>query len=184
MSESLENGFNKRRGERGDATPLTPEEEKFNKELIELRPELMHKARSLTNNRAVAEDLAQETLHKALKSREQFKANTSLRAWVNTILTRTHIDSHRRLDSRLVERGEGAQIIIDNMATPGNQEHVVALGRTLGHMNDLTSQQKKALVLDTLGYTEKEIGAKMRIGAKTIKRHVQEGRNALKEKSK
>lgn len=188
MSESLDKGFNKHRVERGETRPLTPEEEYFNNGLVALGPGLMPRARSLTNNKEEAKDLVQETLQKALQSREQFKAGTNLGAWVNTILTRTSIDWRRRHNSRMVDRGEKAEIIIDNMASPSDHVSMLALHRTIGRidtlLNNLPARQREALGLAALGYSEKEIAAKTGASQGTVKTSLSRGRNTLKDKLK
>ena len=53
-------------------------------------------ARRMCRNEALAEDLVQETLLKAIKSREQFTAGTNLRSWLFRILTNVWVSRYRR----------------------------------------------------------------------------------------
>ena len=50
----------------------------------------------LTKNDTSAEDLVQDTIVKAVRARNQFKAGTNLKAWLLRIQTNTFINRHRR----------------------------------------------------------------------------------------
>lgn len=49
-----------------------------------------------TRDRALAEDLVQDTVVRALRFRERFEPGTNFKAWVYTILTHTFIHKYRR----------------------------------------------------------------------------------------
>lgn len=57
-------------------------------------------AQMLTGSTAEAEDLSQETLLKAFRAIDQFEPGTNVRAWLMTILRRTHIDRVRASAAR------------------------------------------------------------------------------------
>ena len=50
----------------------------------------------MTRNPTEAEDLVQDTLVKALRARDQYRAGTNLKAWLFRILTNTFINKFRR----------------------------------------------------------------------------------------
>lgn len=56
----------------------------------------MSVATRLTGSRARAEDLVQDTLLKAYRSRKQYRAGTNPRAWLLAILRNTFLNSYRR----------------------------------------------------------------------------------------
>jgi RNA polymerase sigma-70 factor (ECF subfamily) len=56
---------------------------------------VLRTARYLTRSDDVAEDLAQETMLKAMKAIDRFQDGTDMKAWLMTILRRTHIDRIR-----------------------------------------------------------------------------------------
>jgi RNA polymerase sigma-70 factor, ECF subfamily len=56
---------------------------------------LLRTARYLTRDESAAEDLVQETMIRAMKKMDTFKEGTDIRAWLMTILRRTHIDLYR-----------------------------------------------------------------------------------------
>lgn len=61
---------------------------------------VLRAAQMLTRSTAEAEDLAQETLLKAFRAIDQFTPGTNLRAWLMTILRRTHVDRVRASAAR------------------------------------------------------------------------------------
>lgn len=63
---------------------------------------LLRVARTLTGSTADADDLVQETLIRAWRAVDHFDGNHP-RAWLLTILRRTHINMHRRKRPDLVE---------------------------------------------------------------------------------
>jgi RNA polymerase sigma-70 factor (ECF subfamily) len=75
--------------------------------LIALLPELRAFARFLVRQRGEADDLVQEAILRAIAARAQFRAGTSLRAWVFTILRNTHYEQvrRRRTERRVLEAG-------------------------------------------------------------------------------
>ncbi len=78
----------------------------FKADLIELLPSLRAFARSLAHNPALADDLVQDTLVKALANVERFEPGTNMRAWLFTIL-RNHYYSQLRKSKREVEDADG-----------------------------------------------------------------------------
>ncbi len=68
----------------------------FASDLAALMPRLRAYARSLSRETDTAEDLVQDTLLRAWKSRDQFVPGTSLRAWTFTILRNVFLSQRRR----------------------------------------------------------------------------------------
>lgn len=56
---------------------------------------LQRTARFLTQRDQLAEDLVQETMMKAMRAIDSFQEGTNIKAWLMTILRRTHIDTVR-----------------------------------------------------------------------------------------
>lgn len=61
-------------------------------QIVELRPRLLRFAWSLTRDREAAEDLAQETIARALASQWRFQPGTNLKAWLFRILRNVHLN--------------------------------------------------------------------------------------------
>ena len=60
--------------------------------IVALRPRLLGFAWSLTHDRDSAEDLAQETIARALASQWRFQTGTNLKAWLFRILRNIHLN--------------------------------------------------------------------------------------------
>src|SRR6187401_2107440 len=71
----------------------------FTRLLEMLRPDLLRFAYWLARDRSVAEDVVQETLIRAWKSREELKDPAAARPWLFTIVRREHarLYEHKRL---------------------------------------------------------------------------------------
>lgn len=66
-------------------------------QIIDLRPRLVRFAWSLTRDREAAEDLAQETITRALASQWRFQRGTNLKAWLFRILRNVHLNMVRSM---------------------------------------------------------------------------------------
>jgi RNA polymerase sigma-70 factor (ECF subfamily) len=75
---------------------LVTSEDVFGTELVGHIPALHRGALRLTRHQADAEDLAQETVTRALERRAQFQPGTNLRAWLFTIQRSLFINACRR----------------------------------------------------------------------------------------
>lgn len=73
----------------------------FKAEAWPLLPSLLRVALVLTRNPHHAEDLVQETMMRAIKHIASYRPGTNMKAWLMTILRRTHIDLHRRESRRV-----------------------------------------------------------------------------------
>ena len=66
------------------------------REIIALLPDLRGFARFLVRNRAMADDVVQDTLVRALGALHQFEPGTNLKAWLFTILRNQFYEQARR----------------------------------------------------------------------------------------
>src|SRR5580693_5240467 len=64
--------------------------------LVKLQPELFGRAMRMTRSRELAEDLVQDTVERAIRFQDQYKADTNLRAWVHQILFSVFVTRCRR----------------------------------------------------------------------------------------
>ena len=108
-----------------------------------LRPDLVRFAFWLARDRAVAEDVVQETLIRAWKSREELKDPAAARPWLFTIVRREHARLYERkrlptVDVEPVEALGDPALASDGdagLARPAARHHAVA-GRISGAAGD------------------------------------------------
>lgn len=160
-----------------DTPPASRRSSPFQLELIALMPHLRAFARVLCAGRPIAEDMAQEALAKAWRSRDRFEPGTNLKAWLFTIL-RNEIYSHGRRAWREVnwdsDKGE-------SIAAPANeQDWTMELSDAARALHGLPKGQRDALILVAVGGFSYEEGAKVfATPAGTMKSRVARGRVAL-----
>jgi RNA polymerase sigma-70 factor (ECF subfamily) len=82
----------------GESPSYSPEvtADRFEAEFLPSLPSLLAVAARLTGTRSEAEDLVQDTLLKAYRSRKQYRAGTNPRAWLMAILRNTFLNGYRR----------------------------------------------------------------------------------------
>jgi RNA polymerase sigma-70 factor (ECF subfamily) len=161
-----------------DTTPWEPlDENLFRQELTELIPHLRAFARSLCGNPTLADDVAQDAMLKAWKSREKFKPGSNLKAWTFTILRNQFYSIKRRswratsLDQEIAE-----QTIMAN----SNQEKVVELNELRRGLDSLKDDQREALILiGASGLSYEEAAEVCGCAVGTIKSRVSRARKAL-----
>jgi len=148
-------------------------------------PSLYRFARSLVRDEALAEDLVQDTLVRAIERREQFRGESSLRTWLHRILHNLAVDRARRSgreipldDPRAVE----AKWRDDTHTV--DSEAVVLRAETREELEDalirLPLIYRSALLLHDLeGWTVREIATAHRIELPAAKQRLRRGRMML-----
>lgn len=68
-------------------------------------PTVLRTARYLTQSEADADDLAQDTMIKAMRAIDRFRDGTDMKAWLVTIMKRTFIDKLRSDQRRIKPQG-------------------------------------------------------------------------------
>lgn len=96
----------------------------FRDEAWPLLPSLLRVARMLTHDEHSAEDLVQETMMRAFRHIGSFQPGTNMKAWLMTILRRTHVDLYRRA-SRSVEAGSLDALAFEPAGGQAASEEVV-----------------------------------------------------------
>jgi len=145
--------------------------------LVALIPHLRAFSRILCRDPALAEDMAQDALAKAWRSRSQFQPDSNLKAWLFTIL-RHQFYSHRRRAWRDTQWDETKG---ERIAVPPNSQHwALELSDTAHALHELPDIQREALILIAAGGFSYEEAAKIcdaPVG--TMKSRMARGRAAL-----
>ena len=148
-------------------------------DIIEQMPYLRMLARSKARDHALADDLVQDCLLRAIAKRDSFRTGTNLRAWLSTILTNLFINEMRRR-----QRWDAAvdpDNIIPHLATPASQEHRHVMHEVSVGMSLMPSDQRDALRLVGMhGFSYEEASDELGVPVGTVKSRVSRARQALR----
>ena len=152
-------------------------DQEFRDGLLGSIPKLRAFAVSMTNDRARADDLVQETLSRAWANQHQFQAGTNLMAWLYTIL-RNELYSTMRRRRREVEDAEGVHAA--RLAVQPNQQSALDVTNLKEALTKLPPDQRESLLLvgaEGLSYEEAAQICNVRVG--TVKSRVNRARTRL-----
>jgi RNA polymerase sigma-70 factor (ECF subfamily) len=163
---------------RDERQPLDPDaDQAFKKELTALIPYLRAFARSLANDPAAADDLAQEALLKAWDARASFEPGTNLKAWAFMILRNCFYSEKRRSWRQAAWDQEKAERTLTAASDPAAAIELDELRRALA---ELPTEQRDALVLiGAGGFSYEEAAQICGCAVGTIKSRVNRARKAL-----
>lgn len=159
---------------RGDIT-----DEQLTRLLESLRPDLLRFAFWLARDRAIAEDIVQETLLRAWRARNALRDSTSVRPWLLTIV--------RRENARMHERKQLPTVNLDELIT--SQDGALALNEHDPEMIDLRrailklpDEYREPLVLQVLGgFSTGEIANELGLTLPAVLTRLFRARNKLRD---
>jgi RNA polymerase sigma-70 factor (ECF subfamily) len=154
-----------------------PEHKAFETELVALIPQLRAFGRHLCGSHAMGDDLAQDTLAKALASRDSFQMGTNMKAWTFMILRNLFFSDKRRswrsceLDPEVAER---------SLVAVTNPTSALELDELRRAMSMLSADHREALILiGAAGLSYEEASAITGVPVGTVKSRVSRARNHL-----
>jgi RNA polymerase sigma-70 factor (ECF subfamily) len=131
----------------------------------------------LIKDKAIAEDVVQETFLRAWKSLDSLKDQAAAKSWLITIL--------RRENARRFERKQFDLVDIDDVvvADPHNFGDVALEHRELRRiMSDLSEEYREPLMMQILmGFTGDEIAEQLNLNKNTVMTRLFRARNQIKE---
>ena len=150
----------------------------FTRLLEMLRPDLLRFACWLARDRSVAEDVVQETLIRAWKSREELKDPAAARPWLFTIARREH--------ARLYERKRLPTVDVDSVEALGDpalaSEGDATLHDLRGAIMQLPDEYREPLVMQVLlGYSTDEIARELGITQGAVLTRLFRARHRLRQ---
>lgn len=159
---------------RGEAT-----DEQLARLLESFRPDLTRFAFWLARDRAIAEDVVQETMLRAWRARNELRNATAIRPWLLTIV--------RRENARLYERKRLPTVDLDEVIA--NQDVALAFNDTDPEIGDLRrailslpDEYREPLVLQVLGgLSTGEIAKELDLTVPAVLTRLFRARNKLKE---
>jgi len=144
-----------------------------------LLPELRAFARFLCGSRAEADDLVQEALAKAWKSRASYEPGTSLKSWTFTIIRNQFYSDKRRSWRQSSLDPETAERTLVAVTNPTGALELDEVRRALAMLPD---DQREALILVAVaGMPYEEVSAICGCAEGTIKSRVSRARQRLAE---
>jgi len=156
-------------------TPAATAAEGITRVLEALRPDLVRFAHWLARDRGIAEDIVQETMLRAWRSRESLKDTASARAWLLTIVRREH--------ARLYERKRLELVHLDDEI----EHHALATGddsdlhtlRTA--ILKLPMEYREPLIMQVLGgFSTEEIARELSLSPTAVLTRLFRARNKLR----
>lgn len=129
-----------RKSQRQESAP-----DHFISALVKLRPKLVAYAMHISRNAGDAEDLAQETIVKAMSNWRRFDDGSNLSAWAMTILRNTFLSNLRKLRREIVD----TDLVTSDIGpvTYGNQEDRVRLRTVSSAFDQLAPAARRTLLL-------------------------------------
>jgi RNA polymerase sigma-70 factor, ECF subfamily len=146
-----------------------------------LRPDLLRFAFWLARDRTVAEDVVQETMIRAWKSRENLKDSAAARPWLLTIVRREHARLYERKRLPTVDVDD-AEVQADPALSTGDaseSEGIEDLRRAILRLPD---EYREPLVMQVLGgLTTAEIAEQLGLTQAAVLSRLFRARNKLRE---
>ena len=146
--------------------------------IASLRPELLRFACWLTRDRATAEDVVQEALLRAWRSRDALKDRSALRAWLVTIVRREHarLYERKRLDTLSLEEAMSASD--GGPLAPEEDGEIAELRRAILALQD---DYRIPLVMQVIGgFSAEEIARELAISTPAVLTRLFRARNRLR----
>jgi RNA polymerase sigma-70 factor (ECF subfamily) len=149
----------------------------FSRLLEMLRPDLLRFAFWLARDRSVAEDVVQETLIRAWKSRNELKDTAAARPWLFTIVRREHARLYERKRLPTVDVEEVEALGDPALASDGDAG-LTDLRRAIMKLPD---EYREPLVMQVLGgFTTAEISAELKLTQPAVLTRLFRARNRLR----
>jgi len=154
----------------------------FARLLESLRPDLVRFAFWLARDRSVAEDVVQETLIRAWKSRAELKDSAATRPWLLTIVRREHARLYERKRLPTVDVDD-AEVQADPALSTGDSGTADArLDDLRRAILELPDEYREPLVMQVLGgLTTQEIGKELGLTQAAVLTRLFRARNKLRE---
>jgi RNA polymerase sigma-70 factor (ECF subfamily) len=161
-----------------DPTPVDRVGEQRLTRLFEsMRPDLLRFALWLTRDRAIAEDVVQEALLRAWRSRGALKDPSCSRAWLLTIVRREHARLYERKRLELVSLNDATEHEADALASKDESDTHALHGAILR----LPIEYREPLVMQVLGgFSIEEIAQELSLSASAVLTRLFRARNKLR----
>lgn len=142
-----------------------------------LRPDLLRFALWLSRDRAVAEDVVQEAMLRAWRSRQELKDLSAARPWLLTIVRREHARLYERKRLELTNLHEAIERE-DGLLAANDDTELQALRSAIFALDD---EYREPLVLQVLGgFSTGEIAQQLALSPAAVRTRLFRARNQLR----
>jgi RNA polymerase sigma-70 factor (ECF subfamily) len=142
-----------------------------------IRPDLLRFAHWLARDRGVAEDIVQESLLRAWRSRTALKDQTAARAWLMTIVRREHARLYERKRLDLIALEDGVEP--EGMLSPATPDSDIDALR--GAILQLPLEYREPLILQVIGgFSTAEIAEELSLSTPAVLTRLFRARNKLR----
>lgn len=142
-----------------------------------LRPDLLRFAHWLARDRAIAEDIVQEALLRAWRSRDALKDQAAARAWLLTIVRREHARLYERKRLELVALDDAVEP--EGMPSPPGPDS--DLDSLRGAILKLPLEYREPLIMQVLGgFSTAEIAEELSLSSTAVLTRLFRARNKLR----
>jgi RNA polymerase sigma-70 factor, ECF subfamily len=142
-----------------------------------MRPDLLRFALWLTRDRALAEDVVQESLLRAWRSREALKDPACSRAWLLTIVRREHARLYERKRLELVSLNDA----LENESGAFQSRDDSDVHALRGAILQLPIEYREPLIMQVLGgFSVDEIAHELSLSASAVLTRLFRARNKLR----
>jgi RNA polymerase sigma-70 factor (ECF subfamily) len=142
-----------------------------------MRPDLLRFALWLTRDREIAEDVVQESLLRAWRSRAALKDPSCARAWLLTIVRREHARLYERKRLELVSLNDASEHEGSALASQDDSEIQALRGAIL----QLPIEYREPLIMQVLGgFSVEEIAHELSLSASAVLTRLFRARNKLR----
>ena len=152
----------------------------FEDQLAALLPRLRRFAHALARNPSDADDLAQMTIERALRSKSQWQKGTRLDSWTYTIMRNAWIDTVRSRSRK--QKSEAPEAEVERVGhDPRNQmDASIELQRIMDAMQRLPEEQREVVALILIeGFGYRETAEMLGLPIGTVASRLVRGRTAL-----
>jgi RNA polymerase sigma-70 factor, ECF subfamily len=142
-----------------------------------MRPDLLRFALWLTRDRSIAEDVVQESLLRAWRSRDALKDPACSRAWLLTIVRREHARLYERKRLELVSLNDASEHEGSALLSQDDSEVQALRGAILR----LPIEYREPLIMQVLGgFSVEEIACELSLSASAVLTRLFRARNKLR----
>lgn len=151
----------------------------FNTRVIDLDKFIQAFALKYTRDVHLAQDLAQETILKALSNREKFRTNTNLKGWLKVILKNTFINSYRKKSNQIISYNSENYKVITGSPDEYKPDDILMTDHIKGLIDNLPESLSIPFMMHVEGFKYIEIAEELDINIGTVKSRIHQSRKIL-----